>query len=324
MVSMPSADDAVDSFVASKDCPIAVRDYGGAGPPILLIPGAGRTLVDFAPMAAYLTGNHHVYAMDLRNHGKSGDGTWEWTDVLADVRAVIEHFALSKPVIVGHSLGGMIAALYFERYGDLAAAVNLDGHGQGRTEHYDMDKAEVESLRRRLKSHTEQMLATLGRPQSVEQLEAARAAQVAVARHLDIDPAIATEALQRSLIDNGDGTFTTRPVTARLREMLTRIDELDLLALYRKVPGPLLIYRATRDQQSPDLPDEFTALQAARSRGLARELATLAADHPHVKVQDIDATHALIFEQPKHLARQIQDFVVNASDPNTHLQNSRR
>ena len=67
--------------------------------------------------------------MDLRGHGESGEAPWSWEAVLADVAAVVEEFGLHRPVIVGHSLGGMVAALWAGEHPECPLAVNLDGHG---------------------------------------------------------------------------------------------------------------------------------------------------------------------------------------------------
>src|SRR5688500_1388033 len=120
-----------DGSVHHDGVDLAVRDHGGTGPPILLIHGAGQTLSDWSAMAPHLTARHRVIAMDLRNHGRSGSGPWAWDAVLGDVAAVVDHFRLERPAVVGHSLGGMIAAMYGERFAPCRAAVNLDGHGLG-------------------------------------------------------------------------------------------------------------------------------------------------------------------------------------------------
>ena len=69
---------------------IAVRDFGGEGPALVLLHGLTGTFLDWTLMAPLLTAQHHVVALDLRGHGDSGDGDWSWADALADVAAVAE------------------------------------------------------------------------------------------------------------------------------------------------------------------------------------------------------------------------------------------
>jgi len=65
-----------DSIVFSSGIPIAIRDFRGNAVRIAPIHGLSRTLVDWTVIAWLLARKHHVVAMDLRGHGKSGDGSW--------------------------------------------------------------------------------------------------------------------------------------------------------------------------------------------------------------------------------------------------------
>lgn len=59
-----------------------------------------------------------VYALDLRGHGKSG-GTVEGATMqnyVEDVRTITDHFQLDNPLVVGHSMGGLIALMYASQY----------------------------------------------------------------------------------------------------------------------------------------------------------------------------------------------------------------
>lgn len=43
--------------------------------------------------------------------------------------AVVDTLGLDRPAVVGHSLGGMVAALWAAGHSSCRLAVNLDGHG---------------------------------------------------------------------------------------------------------------------------------------------------------------------------------------------------
>ncbi|NUW45881.1 alpha/beta fold hydrolase [Nonomuraea rhodomycinica] len=112
------------------DVPIVAEDHGGQGKDVLLLHGGGRTRRDWDVMARLLAGNgFRPVSMDLRGHGESGQAPWSWREALADVAAVAEEYGLHRPVVVGHSLGGMVAALWAGEHPECPLAVNLDGHG---------------------------------------------------------------------------------------------------------------------------------------------------------------------------------------------------
>ena len=70
---------------------------------------------DFARLAAVA----QVVYLDLRGHGRSlwGDpACWSLEDCADDVRAFCDAVGIVRPVVVGHSLGGMVAMLYAARH----------------------------------------------------------------------------------------------------------------------------------------------------------------------------------------------------------------
>lgn len=112
------------------DVPILAEDHGGQGKDVLLLHGGGRARGDWDVFVELLLGSgFRPVSMDLRGHGESGAAPWSWGEALADVAAVVDEVGLHRPVIVGHSLGGMVATLWAGRHPECPLAVNLDGHG---------------------------------------------------------------------------------------------------------------------------------------------------------------------------------------------------
>lgn len=112
------------------EVPIVAEDHGGRDQDVLLLHGGGRTRRDWDVLAGLLVSNgFRPVSMDLRGHGESGEAPWSWREALADVEAVVREYELRQPMIVGHSLGGMVAALWAGEHPDCPLAVNLDGHG---------------------------------------------------------------------------------------------------------------------------------------------------------------------------------------------------
>jgi pimeloyl-ACP methyl ester carboxylesterase len=107
----------------------------GAGSPVVLIHGIGRSLEDWDAVAPALARDHEVYALDLAGYGRS-PRLPERTTLLALARAVIaflDEVGETRPVrLVGNSLGGavsmQVAVLAPER---VAAVVLVDPAGFG-------------------------------------------------------------------------------------------------------------------------------------------------------------------------------------------------
>ncbi|WP_338108369.1 hypothetical protein [Streptomyces albus] len=54
---------------------------------------------------------------------------------------------------------------------------------------------------------------------------------------------------------------------------------------------------------------------AAYARGLERDLSRLAGEQPHITVEGIDATHAMLFERPREVAAHILAFTARHARP---------
>lgn len=82
----------------------------GAGPPVVVLHGLFGSARNWTSIARRLGGTHHVFALDLRNHG---DSPWDddvgFAAMAGDVRQFIDQRGLERPVVIGHSLGGKVA-----------------------------------------------------------------------------------------------------------------------------------------------------------------------------------------------------------------------
>jgi pimeloyl-ACP methyl ester carboxylesterase len=119
-----------ETTVPSDGVALHVLDRGGRGQPVVLLHGGGRDLHDWDDVGALLAAlGHRVVAVDLRGHGRTPRAPWTWELALRDVSAVVRALGLERPAVVGHSLGGMVAALWAAGHPECPLAVNLDGHG---------------------------------------------------------------------------------------------------------------------------------------------------------------------------------------------------
>ncbi|ARF57213.1 hypothetical protein B1H19_26310 [Streptomyces gilvosporeus] len=306
-----AAQEATEGFCLAGDgVSLAVRDYGGDGPTVLLLHGAGRTLADWAPVAPLLAGRHRVVAMDLRAHGRSGDGAVPWTfeTAIADASAVLDacRTAMADAVVVGHSMGGMVAALCLER--GARAAVNLDGHGMGRPEQYaGLDAGYVTQRLAEARKFADE---AGGRPFPASALDGVLGYQAAMAEQLGIAYELLEAGVRRSLGETPDGQLFLRPGRERAREVQEAMAGLDPFALYRRVTRPLLIARALRPNPPvPGVPPWFDTLMTAYTEGLRRDLDELARTRQRVTVAGVDATHAMLLERPAEIAALVTRLV---------------
>ncbi|TDC89835.1 alpha/beta hydrolase [Actinomadura sp. 7K507] len=263
---------------------LAVRDHGGSGSPVLLLHGLGGTLLHWDAVAPLLTGEHRVVAMDLRGHGLSGDGPWEWDAVLDDLQAVIDHLDLDPPMLVGHSIGGMVAVRWALRHPDGPGIVNLDGLRSAETapEHYaGIAQEELTELLAELKA--------------VFDAQADAMAHPLPEAHIAMLP-------QRSLRTTDAGVHV-RPDAALARQIRYDPHFQDSIAAVPGIRCPALFVLATENM--PGLPGRTGDLMPALRAGIRRDLLPLTADRPHLRVLELPAGHNMVAELPDRIAQAI-------------------
>lgn len=143
--SLHTSDGRVSTVVPTTDgASIALHRHPASGPPVLLVHGLGSRadywhLTPERSLAAYLQQRGlDVWRLDLRGHGghqQTSDGRrlrvgWTFDDYgRFDLPAALAHIQRTtgheRVALVGHSLGGMVLAVYQAWHGDgaLASAV---------------------------------------------------------------------------------------------------------------------------------------------------------------------------------------------------------
>jgi pimeloyl-ACP methyl ester carboxylesterase len=108
---------------------------GGDGPPVVLLHGASEFAACWMRVVPDLVRTHRVIVPDLPGHGASavtGDPP-DAGRVAAWLGQLIERACPSPPALVGHGLGGAIAARFAADQGDrIARLVLVDSYGLGR------------------------------------------------------------------------------------------------------------------------------------------------------------------------------------------------
>lgn len=104
---------------------------GSGDPPLLFIHGWCCDHTFFQPQFEHFKAFHTVTTLDLRGCGSSDrpEYGYDIPTLADDVAWLCHELKLSKPIIVGHSLGGMIAIELAARYPSLPAAVVADDPG---------------------------------------------------------------------------------------------------------------------------------------------------------------------------------------------------
>jgi pimeloyl-ACP methyl ester carboxylesterase len=96
---------------------IAVRMWGDPGSPaMVLLHALGETGDDWAAVAEHFAATYRVVAIDLRGHGASDRARdYGFDRMRDDVLGVMDVLGVRDVVLIGHSLGGVIAYLVAEQ-----------------------------------------------------------------------------------------------------------------------------------------------------------------------------------------------------------------
>jgi pimeloyl-ACP methyl ester carboxylesterase len=90
---------------------------GGAKPPIVLLHGLIGGGACWTPLARALEAEFDVVMPDARGHGGSSkpEQGYRYDDLANDVIGLVRGLELARPVLLGHSMGGMTAAVVASR-----------------------------------------------------------------------------------------------------------------------------------------------------------------------------------------------------------------
>ncbi len=122
----------MSEFVSAGGGRLAYDTAGAGAPPMIFVHGWGCDRSYFAPQFAHFAAGHAVATLDLRGHGDSsrpvpGPGSRYDIEVLADdLLAVADAADLSRPAVVGHSLGALVGLACAARPGAICALLMVD------------------------------------------------------------------------------------------------------------------------------------------------------------------------------------------------------
>ena len=90
---------------------------GGTKPPLVLLHGLTGSGACWTPLARALESEYDVVMPDARGHGESSapDHGYRYEDHASDIVGLIRGLGLARPALLGHSMGGMTAAVVASR-----------------------------------------------------------------------------------------------------------------------------------------------------------------------------------------------------------------
>jgi pimeloyl-ACP methyl ester carboxylesterase len=104
-----------DRFVMVSGLRLHYLDWGGAGPPLILVHGLDRHAHTFDHIAPHFASRYRVLAVDMRGHGESAwdpEARYLVEDYVRDMEGLVEQLKLRDIVIWGNSTGGRVAQVY--------------------------------------------------------------------------------------------------------------------------------------------------------------------------------------------------------------------
>lgn len=118
-------------LLTGNDRRLAYEDYGPSTAPVVVALhghfGRGRI---FAPLAEHLGSRYRVVAVDQRGHGHSDNGGDFHPDAyVGDAEALITMLGLGPVVLLGHSMGGVVAYRLAARRPDLVRGLIVEDIG---------------------------------------------------------------------------------------------------------------------------------------------------------------------------------------------------
>jgi pimeloyl-ACP methyl ester carboxylesterase len=117
---MPTASQPADKIVTANGLRLHYLEWGSsAAPTIVCVHGYTSSAEAFNALARRLADRFHILAMDVRGHGESAwspTQAYDYADQAADLAAFVDRLVPQRFVLIGTSMGGIIAMAYAQRW----------------------------------------------------------------------------------------------------------------------------------------------------------------------------------------------------------------
>jgi pimeloyl-ACP methyl ester carboxylesterase len=103
-------------FLTVNGLRLRYLEWGRPGAlPVICVHGYTSSAEAFNAVARRLEDRAHLIAMDVRGHGESAwspDGAYQYADQMSDLAALVDQLGVDRFVLIGTSMGGVIAMVY--------------------------------------------------------------------------------------------------------------------------------------------------------------------------------------------------------------------
>lgn len=127
----------LSSFVAINGRPIFI-DVDGEGPGMIMMHGLGGSSNYFQPLVAEFSATFTVIRVDWEGLGRSKLDLSPSAERITlpkyvkDISAIMDHFELKRAVLVGHSLGSVVAMMFAAQFPEKVSTLVAIGPGRSR------------------------------------------------------------------------------------------------------------------------------------------------------------------------------------------------
>jgi pimeloyl-ACP methyl ester carboxylesterase len=113
------------AFADIGDVRLFYTDEGSGGPPLLFVHGYACDSHDWSWQLPHFGAKHRVIAVDLRGHGRSSapEAGYCAARLAADLAGLLKGLEVEGVIVLGHSLGGLIASVLAVEYPSLVAGL---------------------------------------------------------------------------------------------------------------------------------------------------------------------------------------------------------
>jgi pimeloyl-ACP methyl ester carboxylesterase len=111
-------------FLERDGVKLFYEDAGSGEPPLLFVHGWTCNHTHWAAQVAHFSPRHRVVTVDLRGHGQSDAPQQDYTmeGFADDLAWICERLGVDRPIVIGHSMGGIVTLAMCARYLDVARA----------------------------------------------------------------------------------------------------------------------------------------------------------------------------------------------------------